>query len=114
MSTERYFGSWGDRAGVLASFEEEEEGFPTDADILFASYGGGAYDGDALVIYEQDGVLYEAHGSHCSCYGLEGQWSPEETSWAALAKRSLYEHGKDADDALAALIAGHTAPETAH
>jgi hypothetical protein len=32
------------------------------------------------VIYEKDGQLYEVHGGHCSCYGLEGQWSPEETS----------------------------------
>jgi len=26
------------------------------------------------------GKLYENHASHCSCYGYEGQWEPEETS----------------------------------
>jgi hypothetical protein len=54
---------------------------------VFASYGGGSYEGDAFVLYQRDGKLYEVSGSHCSCYGLESQWSPEETTWAALAMR---------------------------
>ncbi len=88
--------------------------FPTDEEILFASYGGGPYEGDAHVIYEKDGKLYEAHGSHCSCYGLEGQWSPEETSWEAINLRPrnqedsysnfLNDHGDDAREALWKLV----------
>ena len=42
--------------------------------ILFASYGQGGYEGDAWVLFEEDGKLFEVNGGHCSCYGLEGQW----------------------------------------
>ncbi len=64
------------------------------AKIHLAWYGYGSYCGDSLVIYEQGGKLYEVNGSHCSCFGLEGQWNPEETSWEALAKRKV---GVDCD-----------------
>lgn len=59
------------------------------ANILLAWYGYGDYCGSSLVIYEKYGLLYEVNASHCSCSGLEGQWDPEETSWAALAMRKL-------------------------
>lgn len=108
----KYFGSFSDRDSVVNSVEAEENDPPTDDEILFASYGGAAYEGDALVIYERGGRVYEVHGSHCSCYGLEGQWEPEETTWAALATRSLYEHDKDAEDALASLVASRTGNPT--
>lgn len=55
--------------------------------ILFASYGYENYQGDAFVLFEQDGKLYEVNGSHCSCYGLEGQWDAEETTVEAIAHR---------------------------
>lgn len=115
----KYFGSFHNRDGIAAAFEAGtgsfwndkdpfviDPEFPTDEEILYASYGGGFYDGNALVLFERDGKLYEAHGSHCSCYGLEGQWAPEETSWAALAMRQrpatgsywhdLYDHEPEA------------------
>lgn len=56
-------------------------------DVLFASYCQGNYSGDAFVLFRKDGKLYEVNGGHCSCYGLEGQWDPEETSIEALRKR---------------------------
>lgn len=55
--------------------------------ILFASYAYEDYSGSAFVLFEKDGELYEVHGSHCSCYGLEGQWNPEKTSLKALKFR---------------------------
>ena len=58
-----------------------------EATILFASYLQGYYDGSALVLFERGGKLYEVNGSHCSCYGLEDQWEPEETSMAAIRMR---------------------------
>jgi len=61
--------------------------FPPDSAILYADYTYESYSGSAFVLYEQDGKLYEVNGSHCSCYGLEGQWEPEETTWAAIAMR---------------------------
>ena len=57
--------------------------------ILFASYGLDNYSGDAFVLFERDGQLFEVNGSHCSCYGLEGQWSPEDTTLEALEFRLL-------------------------
>lgn len=63
------------------------EGMPTKDELLFASYGGSSYDGDAILIWNRAGKLYEAQGSHCSCFGLEGQFEPEETTLAALAMR---------------------------
>lgn len=98
---EKYFG-FRDRVDVAAQFEEgigsryqwsdeppfvPNADFPTEEEILFASYDTDDYPGDAFVLFERGGVLFEVNGSHCSCYGLEGQWKPEETSWAALALR---------------------------
>lgn len=114
----KYFGSFSNREDVSSNFSSDSwgrphitpEDFPTEGAILFASYGGTSYEGDALVIFVQDGKLFEVHGSHCSCYGLEGQWAPEETSWAALGMRNLtgYEmladHDNEAVSALAALL----------
>ena len=55
--------------------------------ILFASYGTDNYSGDAFVLFENDGKLYEVNGSHCSCYGLEGQFKPEETTLESIEMR---------------------------
>lgn len=60
-----------------------------DAIIHLAWYGYGSYAGDSLVIFEKDGKLFEVNGSHCSYNGLEEQWVPKETSWAALAMRKI-------------------------
>lgn len=62
-------------------------------EFLLAFYGvtGGQYDFSAFVLFKRDGKLWEVNGSHCSCYGLENQWEPEETSVAALRHR--VEHG---------------------
>lgn len=55
--------------------------------VLFASYGQDNYSGDAFVLFEKDGELFEVNGGHCSCYGLEGQFKPEATTLEALAHR---------------------------
>lgn len=79
----------------LNLFDNEEDVFssfsvgPADregVDIILAWYKDEDYSGDAFVLFERDGRLYEVHGGHCSCYGLEGQWEPEETSLVALAR----------------------------
>ncbi len=57
------------------------------AEILLASYGTPSYEGYAFVLFRRDGKLWEVNGSHCSCYGLEGQWEPEETTVEALRHR---------------------------
>ncbi len=69
------------------------------AEILLASYGTPDYEGYAFVLFRRDGRLYEVNGSHCSCYELEGQWEPEETTAEALLHRVQHgELGKGAWD----------------
>jgi len=58
-----------------------------DIEILLAAYTYESYEGDAFVLFRQNGKLYEVNGGHCSCYGLEGQWDPEETTKEALLHR---------------------------
>jgi hypothetical protein len=55
--------------------------------ILFASYGLYSYEGYAFVLFEREGKLYEVNGYHCSCYGLEQQFEPQETVLESLSYR---------------------------
>ena len=76
--------------------------------VLIAVYDTPAYEGYAFVLMEKDGQLYEVNGSHCSCYGLEGQWDIEETCEEALKIRqdSEYKYGAfaEASDMLTSLF----------
>lgn len=74
-----------DTDSVLGNFEHTLEG----EHILFASYDNANYSGDAFVLYSLNNKLFEVNGSHCSCYGLEGQWKPEEVSLEGLKHRLL-------------------------
>lgn len=67
--------------------ENLPEGFPSPDDIVVAAYEIDGYEGSAFVLFTRDGKLFENHGGHCSCYGLEDQWAPEETTAAALRLR---------------------------
>lgn len=58
-----------------------------DIEILLAYYSYKNYSGEAFVLFKQNAKLYEVNGSHCSCYGLENQWEPEETTVEALLYR---------------------------
>lgn len=68
--------------------------------ILLASYTYDYYSGNAFVLFEKEGKLYEVNGGHCSCYGLEArgwdldgsisQWEPEEISIEALEYRIIF------------------------
>jgi hypothetical protein len=50
--------------------------------ILVWSYKLGNYEGEAVLILQEkeSGGLYEVNASHCSCFGLEGQFDLEPTS----------------------------------
>jgi hypothetical protein len=52
--------------------------------ILFAAYEYEDYSGSAEVIYVHKGKFWHVSGGHCSCYGLENQWEPEEMPYVAL------------------------------
>ena len=48
--------------------------------IAYESVGDWGCDSSSFFLIRIDGVLYENHGSHCSCHGFEDQWSPEKTT----------------------------------
>lgn len=77
------FGGIGD---VASEFSERMDTFD-GVEILLASYSQGNYEGNAFVLFRKGGGLFEVNASHCSCYGLEGQWEPEPTTVAALRHR---------------------------
>lgn len=58
-----------------------------DCEFIIAHYGYESYEGSSFCLYRKEGVLYENYASHCSCYGLEGQWDPSETTPEALKLR---------------------------
>lgn len=95
-----FLNGWSDSDGVFRDFNEQAYDYdkhkyatknPIDENIniLFASYGCANYSGDAWVLFEKDGQLYEVNGSHCSCYGLEGQWDEDDVLLEELENRLL-------------------------
>ena len=78
----RLFGDW-----VGKTAEDVFEAFSDDPILDFKIILGivetGEYtDRDAFVLglNTRTGRLQEVYGSHCSCYDLKGQWSPEDTN----------------------------------
>lgn len=66
------FNDWKDVQGNFSMDEPEPD------QVLLAVYDTPSYEGYALVIYRKDSKYFVSQGGHCSCYGLEGQWEPEE------------------------------------
>lgn len=60
-----------------------------DEEILFASYGGGTYGGDAIILIQRDRKLYTVEVGHCSDYELEGDWEMIETNKIVLRNRKF-------------------------
>ena len=58
-------------------------------EIIYAYYDHEAHgcDGEAYVAYVWGNKIFEASGSHCSCYGLEDQWDPTEVTIEELEER---------------------------
>lgn len=83
-----YFHDWADggEAAMLSDFAIEKSVID-GANILVASYTYEDYDGSAYVLFERGGDLFEVHGGHCSCYGLEDQWEPEAVDVASILRR---------------------------
>lgn len=94
MQTPVFVHGWSTPEGVFDDFESgwgekhTIEG-KEQIEILFGSYSYESYSGDAFVLFRdnRDGKLYEVNGGHCSCYGLEGQWNPEEVVISELHHR---------------------------
>lgn len=87
-----FLNNWKDIEEMKSDFwpnynEPKYAGELDGANVLLASYGTPSYEGYAFVLFERGGELYEVNGSHCSCYGLEDQWAPEQTTVAELMHR---------------------------
>jgi hypothetical protein len=62
-------------------------------ELLFCVYVFEGLNANAFVLFKhQSGKLFEVNAAHCSCYGLEGQFIPDETTITALKYR--IENGK--------------------
>jgi hypothetical protein len=61
---------------------------PFEFICAYESVGSWGCDSSSFFLLKRDGKLFEVNGSHCSCYGFEDQWKPEETSKDALLRRS--------------------------
>lgn len=84
-----YVGDWSEWADVSADFDgvcarPEKPAIPEPTEVIFAGYENEGYDGSAFVVYRQGRKFYTVSGGHCSCYGLEDQWEPEEYSRTQL------------------------------
>ena len=78
-----FLNDFSDAESVFSNFELDKEK-RDGINILFASYGQDHYSGDAYVLFEKNGKLFDVSGSHCSCYRLENQFDPSETTIEAL------------------------------
>ena len=83
-----YLHDWaeGGEAQMLSDFDITKDALE-GAKVILASYTYEDWSGEAYVLFRKHGKLYEVHGSHCSCYGLEDQWEPEETTREAILHR---------------------------
>lgn len=83
---QKYFNRWSSKEDVARDFGIDVKELKS-VEILYADYSYEDYSGSAFVLFRKGKKYYEVHGSHCSCYGLEEQWSPEETDIKALKHR---------------------------
>lgn len=63
-----------DYSSVVKNFEIDEQ----EPKRIWACYDNGGWEGSATIVFERGDQWYLVEGSHCSCYGLEGQWKPEK------------------------------------
>jgi len=50
-----------------------------EPEFVYAIYNQPAYEGRVDVVYCRDGKWWHVSGGHCSSYGLDNQWEPQET-----------------------------------
>ena len=61
-----------------------------DLEVLIAYESVGSWGCDSssfFLLKDKEGKLYEVHGSHCSCFGFEDQFTLQESSIEALKFR---------------------------
>lgn len=70
----------------------EEELTKYEILVAYESVGSWGCDSDSFFLLREKstGKLYENHASHCSCYGFEDQFEPEETTIEYLKSGNFY------------------------
>lgn len=60
--------------------------------VAYESVGSWGCDSSSWILLrdKETGELFETHGGHCSCYGFEGQFEPEETTVEYLKSDKFY------------------------
>lgn len=91
----------------------EEGSLPENLVLVYHDYACGNYEGSSYGFgYDTEtGLWFEVSGGHCSCYGLEGQWDPEFSTFDELmfaikkrldaAQTSKWSQGENDSTALA-------------
>ena len=79
-------GEWNNKEDLARDFNLSKQNFD-NVNVIYGCYDIDGYEGSAFVLFEQNGKVYEVNAYHCSCYGLEEGWEPEETSCEALEYR---------------------------
>lgn len=71
-----------------------------DVLIAYESVGSWGCDSTSFFVFKdkETGMIYEMHGSHCSCYGFEGQFKLEETTVEVLKSRVQSARDRNQDD----------------
>lgn len=90
---QKYFGQWKSVRDVISAFGIKGSDLK-DEEVLFADGYSGRIEGDAYVLLDRGGFLYEVRSFHCSCNGFH--WDPQPITWRALALRiKQYDNGRD-------------------
>lgn len=83
---EKYQDLFSDWASVQHEYRTDH---PEPDEVIVAYYSYEDYSGYSVVIYRDQGRYCLVTGSHCSCYGLEDQFEPEEYETGELLIASL-------------------------
>jgi hypothetical protein len=78
---------WDSAEEMLSAFQEPMSVLD-GVELVVAQYDTPPYSGEAVVFYVTENGIYHVSGSHCSCFDLEGQWGPEETTVEVIEKYS--------------------------
>jgi hypothetical protein len=83
----RGFENWAGLRAEFKSYSAPESPVPAkEPRYVYAMYDADGYEGSALVIYSDDGETFIVNSSsHCSCYGLDETWAPDEHPFETLS-----------------------------
>lgn len=65
----------------------EVDQLPDNMILVYHEYASGSYEGESygFGFDTEKNMWFEVGGSHCSCFGLEGQWDPDYSTFDQLA-----------------------------